>query len=87
MREANINYIPHKETKNVAYTVRAKDRNHNIILAATCLSGQGRAVTTVEMAVAGSLMLLAEQGLSTRYEDIEAMLIERGIISAPSNRK
>lgn len=86
MMEANINYIPPKETKNVAYTVRAKDRNHNIILAAACLSGKGRAVTTVDMAVAGALMLLAEEGL-TRYEEIEQMLIDRGVISAPNNRR
>lgn len=82
MREANINYIPHKETKSNTFSVRLKDSDHNLILATALQRGEVRAVTMEEMAILGCMMWRSENGLSVSKKEIAALLVEQGILSS-----
>ncbi len=85
MREANINYIPHKETKSNTFSVRLKDSDHNLILSTALLRGEVRAVTMEEMAILGCMMWRSKQGITNNNKEIEEMLVEHGILSSAPN--
>lgn len=78
--QENVNYLPCKDTKTNAYTVRTTDKDNKTFMRIALHIGNQRAPTTVELARLGAQVYAKENGISLREDDLDAFLIEQGVL-------
>ena len=82
MQYDNVNYIPTKDVKVNAFTVRTTDRTHKIILRIAADMRNNRAPATIDLVELGAKEYGRIHGISLSEADIDAYLIEHEILES-----
>lgn len=85
MNYDNVNYIPTKETKDVAFTARMTDRTHKIILRIAAEMRSNRAPTAVDLMELGAKAFGEKHNISLSEADVDAYLVKHCMIDTNNN--